>query len=264
MKHLCAVICLVLAGACSGGGSPTTPGSPNTPGTPSPGTGGSTVTWSWTGTEWRASGTAPACPTPTNLRTPVNLDLVTSVLYPGQVRGEYKAHGGFRFDLPGQTADLSIVAPMSGYLLRGSKYLVSGEVQYSIDWVNSCGIMHRFGHLRELSPRFAALAAALPQNAEGDSRTTNFPSGQFVDAGELIGTATGLRNTSNVFLDWGMYDLRQRNASSADPAWFALHNNDTHAYGVCWFTHLTPQDEARVRALPPADGLMGRTSDYCR
>jgi len=27
---------------------------------------------------------------------------VTSILYPGQVRGDYKAHGGFRFDQPGQ------------------------------------------------------------------------------------------------------------------------------------------------------------------
>jgi hypothetical protein len=82
--------------------------------------------------------------------------------------------------------------------------------------------------------------------------------------GELTGTATGLRNTSNIFLDYGMYDLRARNASSANPAWLAEHNNDTHAYGVCWFDHLPPGDAARVRTLPAADAHMGRTSDYCR
>jgi hypothetical protein len=158
---------------------------------------------------------------------------------------------------------MSIVAPQSGTLFRGAKYLVSGEVQYTFDWINECGIMHRFGHLRDLAPRFAAVAAGLPQNPEGDSRAIVFENGIQVTAGEVIGTATGLRNTSNIFVDWGMYDLRQRNAAAANPAWLAEHNNDTHPYALCWFSNLVPADEARVRALPPADGVMGRTSDYC-
>lgn len=261
MKHYAAILCLCFAVACSGGGSSSTPTSPGA-GTP----GGSTtsVTWEWTGTVWRASGTPPPCDTPLRVQSPVFLDLATSVLYPGQVRGDYKAHGGFRFDLPGQPADLQIVAPMSGTLLRAARYTANGELQITLDWIHPCGIMHRLGHIRDLAPRFEALTAHIPQNPELDSRATNLPAGIQVAAGELIGTATGLRTTSNIFLDWGMYDLRQRNASSADPAWLAQHNNDTHAYGVCWFGYLPPEDEARVRALPPADGVMGRTSDYCR
>lgn len=249
---------VALVSACSGGASPTSPGG----GTPSPSP--TSVTWGWTGSAWAANGTAPACASPLRVQSPVDLNLVTSVLYPGQVRGDYKAHGGFRFDLPGQRNDLSVVAPLEGTLLRGAKYLAFGEVQYTLDWIHPCGIMQRLGHIRDLAPRFETLMASFPTNPEGDSRSTNFPAGLSVAAGELIGTATGIRATSNVFLDWGMYDLRQRNASSADPSWFAQHNNDTHPYGLCWFGNLPPADEARVRALPPADGVMGRTSDYCR
>jgi len=61
-----------------------------------------------------------------------------------------------------------------------------------------------------------------------------------------------------------VFDLRQRNAVSADPAWLAAHNNETAPFGTCWFDLLSAADAARVRSLPPTDGVMGRTSDYCR
>lgn len=260
------VACSLLAAACGGGASPTSPASGGSGSGGGSGTGGTTtVRWSFNGSAWQATGSPPACPTPLTLQTPVNLDLVTSVLYPGQVRAnEFKAHGGFRFDRPGQTADLEIRAPMGGMLLRGAKYLVLGEIQYTIDWIHECGIMLRFGHLRDLAPRINTLATALPQNPEGDSRATGFPDGHVVATGELIGTATGLRTTGNIFLDWGVYDLRQRNAASSNAAWLAQHNNDTHPYGICWFDNLPPADAARVKALPSSDSAAGTTSDYCR
>ena len=46
-------------------------------------------------------------------------------------------------------------------------------------------------------------------------------------------------------------------------AWLAEHDNDTHAYGLCWFGMFGPELEQRVAALPAADGQMGTTSDYC-
>src|ERR1043165_5691959 len=51
------------------------------------------------GGDWVPSGEPPPCPSPLVLDTPVDLSLVTSVLYPGQPRGPaFKPHGGFRFD----------------------------------------------------------------------------------------------------------------------------------------------------------------------
>lgn len=268
MKRLLVIAvlaCAVVAGCGGGGGSTaTSPTTTSTSTTPTTGSQTTSFPWDWTGTEWKATGTAPACATPHIIQVPINLDLATSVLYPGQVRGDYKAHGGFRFDKPGQTADMSIVAPEAGMLLRVAKYTASGELQITFDYVTDCGFMHRLGHLRELAPRFQALTAFIPQTTDLDSRSTRVTPGERIAAGELIGTATGVRNTANIFLDYGMYDLRARNASSANPAWLAEHDNDTHAYGICWFDYLPAADAARVRALPPGDGVMGKTSDYCR
>jgi hypothetical protein len=257
------IVSVVLTAAC--GGAATAPPSPSTPTAPSTPT-TSFSGWGWTGTEWAPiGGTPPACDEPIRVLTPVSLDPVTSVLYPGQVRGgNYKAHGGFRFDRPGQSANIQIVAPMSGTLFRAAKYTERGELQILLDWIHPCGIMHRLDHIRQLTPRFESLIAHIPQAPGENSSTTNLPAGLSVAAGELIATAVGMPLTSNIFLDWGVYDLRRRNASSSDPAWLAQHNNEQHAYGVCWFSYLSPQDEARVRALPSADGQMGRTSDYCR
>lgn len=200
------------------------------------------------------------------LPLPVNLANVTSILYPGQVRGgDFKAHGGFRFDGAGQTTAVDVRATINARIHRGSRYLASGEVQYGFDFINDCGIMIRLGHLRELSPKLQAIADAFPPPVELDSRMTTVPGNQTVTPGELVATHTGVRdNGLNVFLDYGVYDLGQRNAASQNPAWLASHNNDTHPYGVCWFDWLSTADAAAVRALPSADGLMGKTSDYCR
>lgn len=252
-----------LAVACgSGGSSPTGPSDTSASATSSSSNG---FAWNYTGTAWQASGTPQACPSPFTLGLPVDLAKVTSILYPGQTRGgEYKAHGGFRFDGPGQTNDIDVRAPFAGMLYRGARYTVNGEIQYELDVLHPCGVMFRFGHLRGLTSRFQAFVDALPAPIEGDSRTTMFAAGSLVSANELIGTAVGIRANTNVFMDWGVYDLRQRNAASSDPAWFAAHNNDTQAYAVCWFDWLSASDSAAVRALPSADGAMGRTSDYCR
>lgn len=248
---------------CGGGGSsPTSPGSSSS--SSNNGSQSATVSWNYTGTAWAATGTAPACPSPFNSPLPVDLARVTSILYPGQTRGDYKPHGGFRFDLPGQTNDVMVTSPFTGTIYRGARYLVSGEVQYTFDIIMPCGFMTRLGHLRELTPKFQTIAEQLPPPVDGDSRTTNFTAGLTVTAGEAIATATGLRGSVNVFLDWGVYDLRQRNASSADPAWFAAHPGDVAPYAVCWFDYVSAANGAAVRALPSSDGVMGKTSDFCR
>jgi hypothetical protein len=194
------------------------------------------------------------------------LSRATSILYPGQTRGEYKPHGGFRFDQPGQTNDVQVTSPTAGYLYRGTRVLVGGEIQYGFDVVNPCGFMYRLGHLRDLTAKFQALANTLPPAVEGDSRTTVFPAGTTVAEGEVIATAIGQRSTTpiNVFFDFGLYDLRQKNASSADPGWLTAHPGELAPFAVCWFDNLSPSNGAAVRALPAGDSTAGKTSDFCR
>ena len=219
---------------------------------------------------WQASGIPPSCPTPLTLTTPVNLSRVTSILYPGQTRGGwFKPHGGFRFDAPDETGDIIVVAPMAATVWRASRGLwgENKEIQYMFDFINACGILYRLGHLRELSPRFQQIAESLPPAVEGDSRTTPVAAGQHVSPGETIGTAVGFlayqNNEENFSLDWGVYDLRERNDASANPAWLAQHPGEFPAYAICWFDYLSLADQAIVRSLPPADGQSGTTSDYC-
>lgn len=58
------------------------------------------------GVAWDAE-SAPACPDPLILQTPVDLTLATAILYPGQERGgDFKPHGGFRFDNSKNTTNM--------------------------------------------------------------------------------------------------------------------------------------------------------------
>ena len=220
------------------------------------------------GQTWQASGIPPPCPNPLTFTTPVNLSRVTSILYPGQMRGNaprrgYKPHGGFRFDAPGETDDITVVAPMAATIYRAARGLDNGEIQYMFDFINACGVLYRLSHLRDLSPRFQQIAASLPPAVEGDSRTSPVAAGQNVAVGETIATTVGYRS-GNFFFDWGVYDLRARNEASADPAWLAQHPGEQAPYAIYWFDHLSPGDRAIVRSLPPADWQSGATSDYCR
>ena len=222
------------------------------------------VSWMYNGQSWESSSISPECQDPLIFTTPVNLLRVTSVLYPGQIRGGwYKPHGGFRFDGPDETGDIIVVAPMESTIYRASRGLDNGEIQYMFDFINSCGILCRLGHLRDLSPRFQRIAESLPPAVEGDTRTSPVVMGQTVAVGEKVATAVGFRS-GNFFLDWGVYDLRKRNEASLDPGWLAQHPGEFASYGICWFDHLSPEDRMTVRSLPPADSYSGVMSDYCR
>lgn len=221
------------------------------------------VGWFFDGAAWRANGSPPACPMPLRFAPPVNFSSVTAVLYPGQVRGgNYKAHGGFLFAV-GSNATVTVRAPMSGYVYRGVRYIEAGEVQYLFDVINDCGIMYRFDHLLTLSPRFAAIANMLPP-AGPSSGTTQLPPGQeFVSEGEVIATAVGFANTGNSSMDWGVYDLRQKNAASNDPAWLSAHPGEQAPYALCWLDDFSAEESAALHALPGGDGQAGKMSAYC-
>ena len=221
------------------------------------------VTW-YFDTEWKVEGNPSLCPEPFILQTPIDTNLATSVLYPGQLRsGNYKPHGGFRFD-HSENEDITVKAPVDGVLVRGSRYIESGEIQYMFDIINPCGIMVRFDHLLALSPKFADAAEQLRQPVADDSRTTPLDPIP-IRAGEVVATAVGLKKTErSVGVDWGVYDLRQKNQASKNPEWLLQHPGEQAPYALCWLDLLPPEDSTKLKSLPGGDYISGKQSDYCK
>ncbi len=214
-----------------------------------------------------ASSTAPAggnslpsCPTPL-LQTPVDLSKVTSILYPGQERGgNYKAHGGFGFD--NATDNLvTVKIPLNGKITRVVRYREMGEIQYLFEFDGNCGVSFRFDHLRKLTPKFEAVVNAFP--IKDDTRTDPVNPPVAVTVGEVIATEVGFLN--NVSVDFGVYDMRQKNEASKDPAWASAHSQyPADSYAICWLNSLPQADSAAVNLLPGRDGKFEKKSDYCK
>jgi len=207
-----------------------------------------------------------ACRTMT---TPVDMSLVTSILYPGQERGgHYKAHGGFRFD--GSANDeITVRAPYDPTLVAASRYIESGEVQYLLEFKADCGLTYRFDHFKTLSAKLQEMAENLPEAKEGDSRAHRPTFTVKVTAGEIIATAVGLSKRPdaeepNTFVDLGVYDKKNRNQISLeDPEWAKKHEAEQNQawYGICWFDSLPSADRQRVLSLPASGD--DASSDYC-
>lgn len=222
--------------------------------------------WQQTESGWRSFGAVPSCPANPMMKAPADLSRATAILYPGQTRGgNYKPHGGFRFD--GTTGNqVMVTAPIDGFIVRGGRYLAEGEVQYTFDVMNNCGVMYRVGHLRTLPDNLQKIAETWPEAIEGDSRTQEVNPSVFVRQGDVIATSVGILATKNAFFDWGVYDYRQMNAASKAPTYQQMHMQDKELswHAVCWFGLLSQDDEAKVRSLPAGDPTSGKTSDYCK
>jgi hypothetical protein len=224
---------------------------------------GKKFVWSKGVSNKSASPTAPAsssCPTPL-LQTPVDLSKVTSILYPGQERGgNYKAHGGFGFD--NATDNLvTVKIPLSGKVTRVVRYKELGEIQYLFEFEGNCGVSFRFDHLRKLTAKFEAVVNAFP--IKEDTRTDPVSPPVPVMVGEVIATEVGFLN--NVSVDFGVYDMRQKNDASKDPAWASAHSQfPADSYGICWLNSLPQADSLAVKLLPSRDGKNGKMSDYCK
>lgn len=211
------------------------------------------------------------CPEPFIFKMPIDIDKATSILYPGQKRGgEYKAHGGFRFD-NSHPDQITVIAPYDAQIIAGARYPVNGEIQYTFDFAHSCGVRYRFGHLLTLTPKFQAIAEKFPLPEGLDSRTTEVYPPIEVKQGEVIATAVGLTkggptqlNGYNTFVDWGVYDYRKKNESSKDRDWVSKHPYEIESYAVCWFDWISSEDKAKILALPSADFESGKESDYCK
>jgi hypothetical protein len=201
-----------------------------------------------------------SCPTPL-LQTPVDLSKVTSILYPGQERGgNYKAHGGFGFD--NATDNLvTVKIPLNGKITRVVRYKELGEIQYLFEFDGDCGVSFRFDHLRKLTAKFEAVVNAFP--IKEDTRTDPVNPPVPVTVGEVLATEVGFLN--NVSVDFGVYDMRQKNEASKDPSWASSHSQfPADSYGICWLNFLPQADSAAVKLLPSRDAKNGKTSDYCK
>lgn len=183
------------------------------------------------------------------LQSPVDTANVTSVLYPGQSRGgEYKAHGGFRFDGLSSN-DVTVKAPIAAKLTQAGRYIEIGEVQYIFIFETNCGLTYRFDHLLTLSPKLQTVVDKLPPAKEGRSLYAGVSPAIDVQTGETIATAVGFRQVNeghpNVSLDFGVYIDKYG------------------VRGLCWLDLLPPEETARLKALPGGDHQSGKTSDYC-
>jgi len=208
--------------------------------------------------KWVPKGNPPDCNTEFISKTPIDIELATSILYPGQIRGgDFKAHGGFRFD-NSKNNDITVYVPHDSYVMDGVRYFENGELQYMFDLLDPCGVIYRFDHLMTLSPKFLELSENLKEPVEGDTRTTVLPL-TFIKSGEIIATAVGMKN--NVGVDFGLYDLRITNGVKLDPEW---HDKQQAPYALCWLDYLTEPDKTIAKSLPGGDYKSGKTSAYCK
>lgn len=243
----------------------------NSTGTPSSTPSGSPKhSWEFDGENWKTTlSSIPSCETPLIPLSPVDTKKATAILYPGQYRGtDYKAHGGFRFD-NNLNNNIEVKVPIDSEVLKASRYIENGEIQYLFEFLNSCGIGVRFDHLLTLSPAFQAIADTLPPAKTNDSRTTDFAPNQYeFKKGDLIATRIGFEKSKpiNVAVDFGVYDYRQRNIASNDAQFTStLISKASQAfYGICWLTELPTDDAVRVIQLPAGDQMSGKKSDYCK
>lgn len=217
---------------------------------------------------WARAGTPPACPQPLVLPAPVDLTLVTAILYPGQVRGDgpkdFKPHGGFT--LKAGTKSVELRAPMDGYLTSVAKFTDEFGLHYGLTFQNPCGIQFGGGHFGALPADIQAVVDKVPLKGYGESRTEPILPPYFVKKGQVI--VTGLQEKANPErpgFDWGVADLRQTNAASKDPRFQSLYGYapwNTY-YGVCWLDLLPPEQESIVRSFPGGDYKEGKHSEYC-
>jgi hypothetical protein len=149
--------------------------------------------------------------------------------------------------------------------VRGGSYLAEGEVQYTFDVMNNCGVMYRVGHLRVIPANLLELTKDWPEPQEGASQTHQINPPVFIEQGDTLATVIGIIDQNNTFFDWGVYDYRQTNEASKSSSYQSAHAQDKELswHAVCWFDWVPSEDEAIIRALPAGDPGSGKNSDYC-
>jgi hypothetical protein len=160
-------------------------------------------------------------------------------------------------------SEVTVTAPIDSSLIKASRYIEQGEVQYFMVLSVPCGFAYRFDHLLTLTPEFQAIMDKLPPAEVNNSRTTNIQPAVKVAKGTKIATAVGFKTNTSV--DFGVYDLRSPNIASKqdDYATKRAQFKEFDYYGVCFLDYLESSVGAKLKALPGGDGSAGKTSDYC-
>lgn len=211
------------------------------------------------------------CPQPFTFTSPVDVGLVSGILYPGQIRGnDYKAHGGFRFD-DLNSNNVEVRAIFDGVLVKASKYEDDWGLQYLLFYQNECGLMVMHDHLAEVSPKLQKVFDEISVGKNGDSRTTDLSHQNIkVEKGEILATKIGYENfpgganNKNIFIDFGLYDMSKANGVEYSDE-FAAQNPNIDSYGrnaLCWLDLLKEPEKSIVNSLK-AGGAEGKVSDYC-
>ena len=219
--------------------------------------------WVQTADGWDNEGKDTNCDAP-SFSSPVNTSLVKAILYPGQVRSEFKPHGGFIFNTKSNAVEVK--APMDAVLVEGSRYIEGGETQYLFRFINDCGIMYSFDHILTPSEELMNIAnTTFPEAKVNDSRTTLVdPQVRFVE-GDILATEVGFKKTKNYSMDFGLYDLTTKNEASNDPTFVTKYVKSYLAStALCWLDNLIEPDKTTLKALPGGDSKAKKTSFYCK
>lgn len=203
------------------------------------------------------------------LQSPVDVSTVTSVLYPGQWRGgDYKPHGGFRFDGLNNDA-VTVTAPLDAELVRVASNRQSVGLQYAMEFETDCGLRITFGHLLTVAPKFQAIFDQVTPAENDSSETHAVHPGIKVTAGEELATAVGFKwedGSPNTSFDFGVYERWTQNTVSQDPDWAIQEDYGTYdnERGLCWLDLLSQDASEYLKALPGGDQVSGKTSSYCQ
>jgi len=214
--------------------------------------------------EWSSTGNPPDCGPFEKLFTtfPIETQHLTQFARPGRtgMGGTiYIGHGALRTDNSIHD-EVTVRFSAEGFSLAHVSRRFQGdssEEQIKLEFIHPCGILIRLDHLARLSNRWALIVEEVPVGT--DSRITFLPQNvHFVAAGEIL--SEGVGHAANPYLDFGVYDLREKNNIASYVASDWPDDKGTVDYGICWSTFFGLEIENVLSELPAGSNPL---SDYC-
>ena len=236
------------------------------------------VKWSnWETGEWSPSSTPPKCGPLEDMFNVFPLDIAVVDVFtpPGRPGGNgsyYISHGHLRSqNTPHNQIDVKF--PAEGFSLYAVnrrledyyieeketdtiKHIADDEEQVKLEFHHPCGIKIMIDHIAQINDRWSEIIKNVPVLLN-DSGVTFMPDGQyFVESGEVLGYAIG--HSTNTNLDFGVYDLRNKNdlaeMMARDWPQYAI----TASHAICW----TDLFGAETQKL--LEGKAVSSSDFCK